>query len=135
MAVSFLSEQGRFLARVQGPVSGNVLLRREQYRRADDMDISARMARWVLTGKLANSRIVLKRGLRDHGEKLNCAEIQESVKRLGNSLENLQSGLPLNSLRGIEGEAARAYFSVFDHLIVASGGRFCVQRKKPPSTS
>lgn len=134
VAVSFLSEQGRFLARVQGPVSGNVLLRREQYRRADDLDISARMARWVLTGKLGNGRTVLKRGLRDHGEKLDDSAVQESVKRLGNSLKNLQSGLPLNSLRGIEGEAAHAYFSVFDHLIVSQKDAFVFleRNRRPP---
>ena len=66
VAVSFLTEQGRFLARVQGPVSGNVLLRREQYRRADDMDTSANVAKAVITGKLANCRTVLRRALRDH---------------------------------------------------------------------
>jgi len=134
VALSFLSEQGRFLARVQGPVSGNVLLRREQYRRADDLDISARMARWVLTGKLANCRTVLKRGLRDHGEKLDHTQVQGSVKRLGNSLENLQSDLPLNSLRGIEGEAAHAYFNVFDHLIVAQKNAFVFRERnrRPP---
>ena len=134
VAVSFLSEQGRFLARVQGPVSGNVLLRREQYRRADDLDISARMTRWVLTGKLGNCRTVLKRGLRDHAEKINNSAVQDSVKRLGNSLENLQTGLPLNSLRGIEGEAAHAYFSVFDHLIVGQKDAFVFRERnrRPP---
>jgi len=59
VGVSFLSEHGRFLARVQGPVSGNVLLRREQYRRADDPKVSTDIARAVLTGKIANSRTVL----------------------------------------------------------------------------
>lgn len=134
VAVSFLSEQGRFLARVQGPVSGNVLLRREQYRRADDMDESARLARWVLTGKLANCRTVLKRVLRDHGEKINCADVQEAAKRLRHSLENLHSGLSLDSLRGVEGEAAHVYFSVFDHLIVKRKDAFFFKgrNRRPP---
>ena len=69
VGLSFLSEYGRFLARVQGPVSGNVLLRREQYRRADDPEFSAGMARMALTGKIANSRTVLQRAMRDHGGK------------------------------------------------------------------
>jgi len=81
VAISFLTEWGRFLARVQGPVSGNVLLRREQYRRADDMDVSARMARSMLIGKLANCRTVLRRALRDHAAKLNSAEVDEAVRR------------------------------------------------------
>ena len=81
VAISFLTERGRFLARVQGPVSGNVLLRREQYRRADDMDVSAQMAKSVLTGKLANCRTVLQRALRDHSSKLNADEVGEASKK------------------------------------------------------
>src|ERR1043165_2385752 len=63
VAVSFLTENGRFLARLQGPVSGNVLLRREQYRRADDPVASAAVARSVIAGKIANSRTVILRAL------------------------------------------------------------------------
>lgn len=134
VAVSFLTEYGRFLARVQGPVSGNVLLRREQYRWADDMDVSARMARAILIGKVANCRTVLRRGLRDHAEKMNSSEVKEAVTRLGNSLDSLQVGLPLNSLRGIEGEAAHTYFRVFDHLIVSQKEAFVFRERnrRPP---
>lgn len=134
VTISFLSEYGRFLARVKGPVSGNVLLRREQYRRADDGDMCARIARSVLIGKLANSRSVLRRALRDHGEKLNNAEIGEAVRRLGHSLESVQAGPPLNTLRGIEGEAAHTYFSVFDHLIISQkeGFVFKERNRRPP---
>ena len=134
VAISFLTEYGRFLARVQGPVSGNVLLRREQYRRADDMDVSARIARSMLTGKVANSRAVLRRALRDHSEKLNGTPVEEAARRLGHSLENMQSGPPLDTLRGIEGEAAHVYFSVFDHLIVSQkeSFRFRERNRRPP---
>ncbi len=134
VAVSFLSEQGRFLARVQGPVSGNVLLRREQYRRADDMDASAQVARSVLTGKLANCRTVLQRALRDHPAKLDAQEVGEASRKIGHSLERLQSGLSLNVLRGIEGEAAHIYFSVFDHLIVSQKEDFTFRERnrRPP---
>src|SRR3989304_3017737 len=69
VAISFLSEHGRFLARVHGPVSGNVLLRREQYRRADDLKFSAEVAKFILTGKITNCRTVLQRELRDHASK------------------------------------------------------------------
>jgi CRISP-associated protein Cas1 len=134
VAVSFLSEHGRFLARVQGPVSGNVLLRREQYRRADDMDMSARIARSVLTGKVANSRTVLRRALRDHPEKVDNTSLEEASAKLGHSLENIQSGLPLDTLRGIEGESAHTYFGVFDHLIVSQkdGFSFRERNRRPP---
>jgi len=134
VAVSFLTERGRFLARVQGPVSGNVLLRREQYRRADDMDVSAQMAKSVLTGKLANCRTVLQRALRDHSNKLNENEVREASKKISNSLERLQSDLALNVLRGIEGEAAHTYFNVFDHLIISQKKDFVFKgrNRRPP---
>jgi CRISPR-associated protein Cas1 len=134
VAISFLTEHGRFLARVQGPVSGNVLLRREQYRRADDMNASAEMARAVLTGKLANCRTVLGRALRDHSDKLNADEVREASQRINSSLKRLQSDLPLNVLRGFEGEAAHTYFNVFDHLITSQKKDFIFRERnrRPP---
>ena len=134
VTISFHTERGRFLARVQGPVSGNVLLRREQYRRADDMDVSAQMAKAVLTGKLANCRTVLQRALRDHSTKLNADEVRKASNKIGSSLTNLQSDLPLNVLRGIEGEAAHTYFGVFDHLIISQKEDFIFRERnrRPP---
>lgn len=134
VAVSFLTERGRFLARVQGPVSGNVLLRREQYRRADDMNVSAQMAKSVLIGKLANCRTVLQRALRDHSSKLNRDEVGDAAKKIGYALDRLQSDLPLNAARGVEGDAAHNYFSVFDHLIVSQKEDFIFRERnrRPP---
>ncbi len=134
VAISLLTERGRFLARVQGPVSGNVLLRREQYRRADDKDTSAQIAKAVLTGKLANCRTVLRRALRDHSEKLDSGEVREAAQRISASLERVQSDLPLNVVRGIEGEAAHTYFSVFDHLITSQKEDFVFneRNRRPP---
>lgn len=134
VAISFLTERGRFLARVQGPVSGNVLLRREQYRRADDMDACAQMAKAVLAGKLANCRTVLRRALRDHSDKLNVQEVQDACQRMSASLSRLESDLSLNVLRGVEGEAARTYFEVFDHLITSQKEDFVFseRNRRPP---
>jgi CRISPR-associated protein Cas1 len=134
VGISFLTEHGRFLARVQGPVSGNVLLRREQYRQADDRQASADMARAVLTGKIANSRTVLQRALRDHADKLDAEQVGFAVKRLNNYLEQLNQNLPLDDLRGCEGDAAHIYFNVFDHLIVAQKEFFSFQERnrRPP---
>jgi len=134
VTISFLTEHGRFLARVQGPVSGNVLLRREQYRRADDMSAAAQMARSVLTGKLANSRTVLQRAVRDHAKKLNAEEVREASKKISASLDHLQAHLPLNALRGIEGDSAHSYFSVFDHLIISQKDDFIFRgrNRRPP---
>lgn len=134
VAISFLTERGRFLARVQGSVSGNVLLRREQYRRADDMDACAQITKSVLTGKLANCRTVLQRALRDHSNKLNEEEVRQASRKISNSLSNLQSDLSLNVLRGIEGDAAHMYFSVFDHLIISQKNEFVFRdrNRRPP---
>jgi len=134
VAISFLTEKGHFLARVQGAVSGNVLLRREHYRRADDEAASVEIARSVLTAKLANSRTVLQRVLRDHSQKVKTDEIRQVSKRIGESLESLHAVLSLNTLRGIEGEAARSYFSVFDHLILSQKKDFFIRirNRRPP---
>lgn len=134
VGISFLTEQGHFLARVQGPVSGNVLLRREQYRKADDPNFSAEMSRAVLTGKIANCRTVLKRALRDHADKLDADALEHAVKRLGRQLELTRQAGALDALRGIEGDAAHVYFSVFDNLITAQKEAFSFRERnrRPP---
>ncbi|MEK7274956.1 MAG: type I-C CRISPR-associated endonuclease Cas1c [Candidatus Desantisbacteria bacterium] len=134
VAISFLTENGRFLAKVQGPVSGNVLLRREQYRRADDLSASASIAYAVLTGKIANCRTVLQRALRDHADKINTEAVSEASQRLASAMRRLQTVLPLDVLRGIEGEAANTYFGVFDHLIVSQKDhfKFNERNRRPP---
>lgn len=134
VAVSFLDEHGRFLARVVGPVSGNVLLRREQYRRADDLDFSARMARYFLSGKVAGCRNVLSRALRDHGEKIDAEQVGGAVDRLGASLRRLQEALPLDAARGVEGDAAHVYFGSFDQLILRGKEDFFFRERnrRPP---
>lgn len=134
VTVSFLSENGRFLARVQGPVSGNVLLRREQYRRADDPVFSAAIAREFVTGKIANCRSVLLRALRDHQEKVDTVALENAASRLTASLKRLQGGLNLDEVRGIEGDAAHVYFGVLDHLLVRGKESFFMHQRsrRPP---
>jgi CRISP-associated protein Cas1 len=134
VGISFLTEYGRFLARVQGPVSGNVLLRREQYRRADDLKYSAQMAKAFVIGKIANCRTVLQRVLRDHAQKLDEDALRRSVDDLSRSLQSLELNQSLDAVRGLEGDAAHTYFSVFDHLIVAQKENFTFQERnrRPP---
>jgi len=134
VAVSFLTEHGRFLACVQGPVSGNVLLRREQYRRADDPQATAEITKFILTGKLANCRTVLQRALRDHGDKVDTKALGEVSARIANHLERLPRESSADVLRGIEGDTAHMYFSVFDHLITSQKEDFIFQERsrRPP---
>ncbi len=134
VGLSFLSEQGHFLCRVQGPVSGNVLLRREQYRRADDAEFSAAVATACVLGKIANSRTVLQRALRDHAGKIEPQPMQEAINRLGAAIRRLQTGLPLDAVRGVEGDAARVYFNAFDHLLFRDKEHFFMRQRcrRPP---
>lgn len=134
VAISFMTENGRFLAKVQGPVSGNVLLRREQYRRADDCQSSVDIAKAILTGKIANCRTVLSRALRDHPEKVDTGEITRAVNKFNSALRSLQAESDLEVLRGIEGESANTYFGVFDHLITAQKDdfKFNERNRRPP---
>ncbi|MCJ8503088.1 type I-C CRISPR-associated endonuclease Cas1c [Desulfatitalea alkaliphila] len=134
VGLSFLTNNGRFLARVQGPVSGNVLLRREQYRRADDPASSGAMAGFFLTGKIANTRTVMQRALRDHGDKIPSDTIQKAIALLAGALKRLPDVDNLDTLRGIEGDTARCYFSVFDHLIVHQKIAFAFngRNRRPP---
>jgi len=134
VAVSFLTEHGRFLACVQGPVSGNVLLRREQYRRADNPQATAEITKSILTGKLANCRTVLQRALRDHGDKVDTKALGEISARITKHLERLPKESSADVLRGIEGDTAHMYFSVFDHLITSQKENFIFQERsrRPP---
>jgi CRISPR-associated protein Cas1 len=135
IGVSYLTERGRFLARVQGPVSGNVLLRREQYRRADDLNASANLARSFVIGKLATCRTVLQRTLRDHPGRNGDGRIKGAVRGLAQNIKDLSNDVPLAAVRGVEGDGARIYFGVFDDLIVNSDTdlRFNGRSRRPPT--
>jgi len=134
VTLSFLTEYGKFLARVHGPVNGNVLLRRQHYRMADDNNISASIARSVIIAKIANCRVVLLRAIREQTYDENGHSLQAAADKLRIILEQLQQPVPLNIARGIEGDAANTYFSVFDHLIIANTDnfRFTGRNRRPP---
>lgn len=120
ICISVLGRNGRFLARIEGPVSGNVLLRRKQYRAADDAEGTARIVSNFLTGKLLNQRTVVRRALRDHGEnipKKAHERLRGCERRLTNTARRVRQNLATESLRGIEGESAQAYFGVFPELV------------------
>jgi CRISPR-associated protein Cas1 len=134
VTLSFLSENGRFLARVHGPVSGNVLLRKEQYRRSDSPAGSALVARSLITAKLANSRIVLQRAQRDREDLQHSPAIGKALDGLWELIQAVKDETDLDRIRGIEGTGASAYFSVFDLLISASKEQFFFKERsrRPP---
>lgn len=132
--ITYLSERGQFHARVEGSVSGNVLLRREQYRRADDESKAAGIARSIVIGKIANARTVLQRAARDHAQKEGVEQIETAVLRLACLLGELKQRLAVELLRGKEGEAANVYFGAFNSMITAQKGdfTFTVRSRRPP---
>lgn len=138
ITVNYMTEEGRFLARVEGPVSGNVLLRRTQYRWADDAGKRDAIIKSIVAGKVLNQRTVVARALRDHGEAMpdaECAALSTAMDRLGNIARRLdQQPNPGEVLRGFEGEGAQAYFSVFDHMIRGEKPlfAFAVRSRRPP---
>ncbi|MBV8071055.1 MAG: type I-C CRISPR-associated endonuclease Cas1 [Acidobacteriaceae bacterium] len=135
ITICYLTPSGKFLARVEGPVSGNVLLRREQYRRTDDPSRCSDIVRNILVGKIYNQRAVLARGWRDHGDSLSDAPaFQSSLKRLKRIRQALFDHSAADVLRGHEGEAAQAYFSALPQLIrsTAHAFRFDGRNRRPP---
>ena len=103
ITISYLTEQGRFVAAVQGFTPGNVLLRREQYRRADDPAASAEIARACVIGKLVNYRTVLRRAAREQDSDM-ATSLTRAADRLDHALQSLSKPADLDTVRGIEGE-------------------------------
>ncbi len=134
ISISFLTQYGKFLACVHGQTHGNVLLRRQQYRMADDPEAIRDISRSILIGKICNSRSSLQRTLRDHGNSIDKEAIQGASSRLKNFLTKLNALQSINELRGMEGESAHTYFGVFDHLIVSQKDAFVFTRRsrRPP---
>lgn len=132
--VSFMSGNGRFLARVSGEVKGNVTLRKQQYRISEDRNQSIRIARNFIVGKVYNARWVLERAARDYPMRLDADKLKEKSSILYRSLENIRNCDNAASLLGLEGEAASVYFSVFDELILQQKEDFVFQgrNKRPP---
>lgn len=118
IVIVLLDRGGRFQARIEGPVSGNVLLRRAQYRASED---AAEIVRSFVAGKVANQRSVLMRAVRDHGAEMTAAAgaaLAGAVDRLARILARIErQDEGVDALRGSEGEAAALYFAVFDHLV------------------
>jgi CRISPR-associated protein Cas1 len=134
VAISFLSSNGRFLASVRGFAPGNVLLRREQYRRADDVTATLAIVRNIVAAKIANSRTVLLRGARDYPQSQGRAALQEASARLARCVPQAHQAQSTDVARGVEGESANAYFSVFNHLITAQRDAFSLdgRNRRPP---
>ena len=134
IGLTFLTPRGRFLARVCGSERGNVLLRREQYRRADSLSASCLIARNFIFGKVYNQRWVLERTIRDHALRVNVQALKDVSAALDAKLPQIESAVDLDVLRGLEGDASADYFSLFDEMILTQKADFLLngRNRRPP---
>ena len=131
---SFMTPNGKFLARIAGQDNGNIILRKLQYRISDNKEASLKIARLIITAKIYNARSVIMRALRDHALSVDEKKFGEVVKSMLSSARAAIDSGDGNTLRGIEGDAARAYFSVMDDMILQNKKKiyFHGRSRRPP---
>ena len=130
IGISFFTVYGKFQSRVQGPQSGNVLLRRAQYREADDSPQI--LARLFIAAKLVNCRNIVMKHQRNHGQD---ERLEKLAKYLADNLKRLERSNDVDQMRGIEGDSAASYFACFNNLIVEDlreSFPFSGRTKRPP---
>lgn len=134
ISLVFCTPRGRFLARVTGENNGNVLLRRTQYRMADDPTQSCRIARSMIFGKLYNARWSIERTKRDHGMRVDADKLAAASAAVRKLLPVIAQDATLDSLRGHEGVASAAYFDVLDEMILTNKDIFFYhgRSRRPP---
>lgn len=131
VALTFLTPQGRYISRSQGPVKGNVLLRKAQYSYSDDPSYALHLCKLFIGGKVQNYRNILRRFIRDNG---NDASVEKAAEELLRCKQRVLLADNIDSIRGIEGEAANSYFGVFSRLILSQNEdfRFEGRNRRPP---
>lgn len=131
VALSFMTPQGRFICRVQGPTKGNVLLRKKQYSLSEDENVALHLAKLFILGKVFNTRNILQRYIRDNGTD---EDVEHVIKQLEWQKQRIMQAENMDILRGEEGHAANAYFGVFNHLILHQKDDFPFigRNRRPP---
>lgn len=134
VTLSFLTGYGKFMGRVTGKVSGNILLRKNQYRWSDNDTISLRLAKRFILAKIINQRAVLHRAIRDHPLTIDTELLTGVIKKLAIFAKQIDNIKDLNTIRGVEGQAAYLYFSAFNQLILSQKDDFSMtgRNRRPP---
>lgn len=134
ITVTYLNGSGRFLARLEGPIKGNVLLRRQQYHDRDTVGRATEIARLCVAAKVTNQRNVLLRFLRNHADSPRAQEVKRSLVALASGLQRVAAAPHTDVIRGLEGEASAAYFSAFDAMVLVDDPvfRFKNRSRRPP---
>lgn len=133
--IVWLNRSGRFQARMEGPVNGNILLRQAQYRAADDVELSLKIAQRFIAGKIRNSRQVLMRGARDSKNEQEKTALVQAARLLAGNLNKLAHAQSTDIVRGLEGDSARVYFAALPNLIRPSAREtfaFATRNRRPP---
>jgi CRISPR-associated protein Cas1 len=132
VAVTFLSEAGRLLARVDAPGSGNVLLRREQFRWADQPVRALSLGKTFVAGKLQNARNSLLRSAREDNR--NGQTLRAAAEAQAAGIRRLEDAESLDAVRGIEGAAAKVYFAALPAFLKVEGDAFAMKgrTRRPP---
>ena len=131
VSLSFMTPQGRFICRMQGPTKGNVLLRKKQYSLSEDENVALHLAKLFILGKVFNTRSILQRFVRDNGTD---EEVEHVIKQLEWRKKRIMQAENMEILRGEEGHAANTYFDVFNHLILHQKDDFTFngRNRRPP---
>ena len=134
IGLCFLTPHGRFLSRISGPVSGNVILHKTQYFQAEDERRSLEIAKSFLLGKIYNGRWCLERLKRDHPMRINQERIDTAIRQMLHSIAELEKAQTREELMGIEGIAAKAYFGEFSQMILRNEESFSFdgRNRRPP---
>lgn len=132
--ISFLSPEGRYLAGISGKIRGNVLLRKRQYILSENIDFSLKISKNIILSKIYNSRVEINRTIRDNPYIVNIEQLKHASKHLKLMLSQIDSCKSFDALRGLEGDAARLYFSVFNIMILHQKESFVFngRSKRPP---
>lgn len=132
IGITFLSENGKFYGRVQGPVNGNVYLRQKQFLAASEPVICSRIAMNFLLGKLLNQKNIIMRAARNCKSEELEMEFHKKAEEIVNLSAELKQPISVDSLRGIEGVAANQYFSCFDYMLKTNDLKFVERSRRPP---
>jgi len=134
ISVTFVSENGHFMGRFYGPVSGNVLLRKRQYESMANEAFCRKTVQSILLAKMRNSKLVLMRAARTQHSEEAREHLASGVQQMSQAVERLLLCEDVDSMRGIEGAAATVYFARLDDILAGNPGGFCfaVRSRRPP---
>lgn len=137
VSVSFHTPSGRFQSATRGFTTGNILLRRAQYRSSDEPQATLAIAANMVAAKIANARQLLLRAVRDYGSKdpERAQRLSAVAEQLARRVRYARAATDLDGLRGVEGDAAALYFSVFNDLLTRPGFSMARRTRRPPTDS